>query len=78
MDYRYASHGKMRNSYIILMGKLQEENHLEDLGVIGRIRLKCLRIGSSGRYLWTFGFHERQLNSCQFFQQRLQTVEVSY
>jgi hypothetical protein len=32
--------GEMRNAYDILIGKSEAKNHLEDLGVNGRIILK--------------------------------------
>jgi hypothetical protein len=32
--------GEMRKAYIILVGKVEGKNHLEDLGVDGKIILK--------------------------------------
>jgi len=35
-----ARMGEMRKAYIILVGKVEGKNHLEDLGVDGKIILK--------------------------------------
>jgi hypothetical protein len=40
-------HGEMRNAFKIVVGKPEGKNHLEDLGIDGRIILKLI--------LWKWG-----------------------
>jgi hypothetical protein len=43
--------GEMRNAYNILVGKPERKNHLEDLGVDGKISERIL--GKTGGRVWT-------------------------
>jgi len=40
MGRAYSSMGKMRNAYIILIGNLKRRDHLEGIGVDGKIILE--------------------------------------
>jgi hypothetical protein len=34
--------GEMRNAYRILLKNLKEDDHMEDVAVVGRVILKCI------------------------------------
>jgi hypothetical protein len=42
MGWVSGVYGEMRNSYRILVGKLEGKNHLQDLGIDGRIVLRWI------------------------------------
>jgi len=57
---RYVGHvgnmGESRYAHKVLVGKLRERDHWKDLGIGGKLILKCrmliwLRIGTNGRHL---------------------------
>jgi len=45
-----------RNAYVVLLRKSEERNHLADLGLDGRIILKCILKIMGGRRLDSSGF----------------------
>jgi hypothetical protein len=44
--------GEVTNAYSVLVGKPEGKNHLEDLGVDGRIILECI-LRKQGEKVWT-------------------------
>jgi hypothetical protein len=44
--------GEIRNAYKIFIGNLKGRDHLEDVGIGGKITLKWI-LGKQGENLWT-------------------------
>jgi len=60
--------GKNRNAYKYLVGNFKERNHLEDLGVDGRMTLKWTLNKQDARMWVSFIWLQRETN-CKLFSQ---------
>ena len=62
MSGQVACVGKKRNAYKYLVGNLKERNHLEDIGVDGRITLKRTLNKQDARVWASFIWLRRRTN----------------
>jgi hypothetical protein len=67
MSRQVACVGKKKNAYKVLVRNLKERNHLEDLGVDGRMALKWTLNNKQDARVWTSFIWLRIGTNCGLF-----------